>query len=64
MDKTIRRFSSIEEKRPSAIREWQRLPAVMELTLEGYRMKGLVIEDVPRMQRTPVRVKATPGGDW
>lgn len=66
MDKTIRRFR-IEEKRTAAIRDWQKLPAserlkaVMELTLEGYRMKGMVIDGVPRLQRTLVRIKRPPG---
>jgi hypothetical protein len=66
MDKTIKRFGSLDEMKAASIREWQRLPAserfkaVMELTLEGYAMKGLV-KDVPRLQRTLVRVKRPPG---
>lgn len=67
MDKTIRRFRSIDDMRTAAIRDWQKLPAserlkaVMELTLEGYRMKGMVIDGVPRLQRTLVRIKRPPG---
>jgi hypothetical protein len=67
MDKTIRRFGSVDAMRTAAIRDWQRLPAgermkaVTELSLELYRMKGLVKDDIPRLQRTLVRIQRPRG---
>ena len=63
MDKTITHFGSIQATRTAAIRDWQRLPAsermkaVTDLSLELYQMKGLVTDDIPRIQRTLVRIQ-------
>ena len=65
MDRTLRRYESLEAMKRAEYREWQRLPAserfraVMELSLEFYGMKGH--PDVPRLQRTLVRIKRPPG---
>jgi hypothetical protein len=61
MDKTIRKYSNLEEMKADEIREWQRrsaaerMEAVREITLAAYRIKGL-ITDVPRLERTLVRL--------
>lgn len=65
MNKTLRRFR-LDEKKAASLRDWQKVPggerlkAVMDLTLEGYAMKGVVTGDA-RLQRTLVRVKRPPG---
>ena len=62
MDKTIRRYGSLEAMKSAEYADWARLPprermrAVMELTMEFYGLK-----DVPRLHRTLARiVKRTP----
>ena len=65
MDKTLRRYSSLEAMKRAEYPAWQRLPArdrlraVMELTLALYALKGH--SDVPRLQRSLVRIKRPPG---
>jgi hypothetical protein len=65
MDKTLRRYSSHAEMKADEYRAWaamsgrDRLQAVADLTTEAYRLKGL-ITDVPRLQRTLVRVQRPP----
>ncbi|MDE2135856.1 MAG: hypothetical protein KGJ68_00340 [Gammaproteobacteria bacterium] len=65
MDKTITRYRSLEAMKRAEYPAWQRLPAqerlraVMDLTLELYALKGHV--DVPRLQRSLVRIKRPPG---
>jgi hypothetical protein len=65
MDKTIRRYSSLDEMKADEYRYWQsrpvheRIDAVSELTQEQYAMKGAVT-DVPRLQRTLVRLERAP----
>lgn len=65
MDKTIRRYSSFDEMKADEYRYWQsrpvyeRVEAVSELTQEQYAMKGEA-PDVPRFQRTLVRLQREP----
>ena len=62
MDKTIRKYKSLDEMKADEYRYWQSRPvwertdAVSELTQEHYAMKGEA-PDVPRLQRTLVRVE-------
>lgn len=62
MDKGIRRFTSLDDMRAEEYRYWQGVPArermraVWQITLETYRLKG-EIRDVPRLQRTLVRIQ-------
>jgi len=62
MDKTVRRYSSLDEMKADEYRYWQsrpvweRMDAVSELTQEHYTMKGAP-PDVPGLQRTLVRVQ-------
>ena len=65
MDQTIRKYTDpgyFEELRAEEYRYWQsrpvheRVAAVSELTQEQYAMKGEA-PDVPRLQRTLVRVQ-------
>ena len=64
MDKTLRRYSSLDEMKADEYRYWQsrsvreRVEAVSELTQEQYAMKG-VVSNVPRLQRTLVRFERT-----
>ena len=66
MDKTIRRFSSLDEMKAEEYRYWQsvsvaeRMRAVAEITLEAYALKGQS-PDVQRLQRTLVRIQRPPG---
>jgi hypothetical protein len=66
MDKTIKRFHSIDAMKADDIRDWQRLPgserirAVSELTTALYVLKGQS-SNVQRLQRTLVRIKRPPG---
>jgi hypothetical protein len=59
MDKTIRKYTSLDEMKADEYRYWQsrpvheRVAAVSELTEEGYRMKGMG-PDAFRLQRTLV----------
>jgi len=59
MDKSIRKYASLDEMKADEYRYWQsrpvheRIAAVSELTQEHYAMKGAV-SDVPRLQRTLV----------
>jgi len=62
MDKTIRKYTSLDEMKAEEYRYWrsrpvwERMAAVCELTQEHYAMKGAA-PDVPRLQRTLVRVQ-------
>ncbi len=62
MDKSIRKFSSLDAMKAEEYRYWQSVPvreriqAVWDITLESYRLRG-EIQDVPRLQRTLVRVQ-------
>lgn len=62
MDKTIRKYTSLDEMKASEYRYWQsrpvweRMEAVSELTQEHYAIKGAA-PHVPRLQRTLVRVQ-------
>ena len=62
MDKTIRRFASFDAMKADEYRQWQAMPAcarmqaVSDLTANGYAVGGR-IADVPRLQRTLVRLK-------
>jgi hypothetical protein len=62
MDKTIRKYTSLDEMKADEYRYWQsrpvheRMDAVSELTLAMYAMKGAA-PDVPRLQRTLVRIQ-------
>jgi hypothetical protein len=63
MDKTIRKYTSLDEMKADEYRYWQSRPvhervnAVSELTQEQYEMKGI---NVPRLQRTLVRFERAP----
>ena len=65
MDKTLRRYASHAEMKADEYRAWaamsgrERLQAVADITTETYRLKGL-ITDVPRLQRTLIRLQRTP----
>jgi hypothetical protein len=61
MDKTIRRFTSLDEMKRDDYRKWQKLPAVdrlvatAELSIGAYQLKD---PNVPtRLQRTLVRLE-------
>jgi hypothetical protein len=62
MDKTIRKYTDFDEMEADEYRYWQSRPvhertdAVSKLTQEQYAMKGAT-PDVPRLQRTLVRVE-------
>jgi hypothetical protein len=64
MDKTIRKYTSLDEMKADEYRYWQsrpvheRMDAISELTQALYAMKGAV-PDVPRLQRTLVRLQRT-----
>jgi hypothetical protein len=66
MDKTIRKYTDFDEMKADEYRYWQsrpvheRVAAVSELTQEHYALKGKV-PDVPRLQRTLVRLERAPG---
>ena len=62
MDKSIRVFTNPDDMKAEEYRYWQgvsvqeRMSAVWEITLETYRLNG-EIKDVPRLQRTLVRIE-------
>jgi hypothetical protein len=62
MDKTIRKYTSLDEMKADEYLYWQgrpvheRMEAVSELTLDLYAMKGAA-PDVLRLQRTLVRLQ-------
>jgi len=63
MDKTIRKYTSLDEMKADEYRYWQsrpvheRMDAVEELIQTAYALKGWEIEpDVPRLQRPFVRL--------
>ena len=62
VDKTIRKYTSLDEMKADEYRYWQsrpvheRVAAVWELTEIGYKMKGLG-PDAFRLQRTCVRLE-------
>jgi hypothetical protein len=62
MDKSIRKYTSLDEMKADEYRYWQsrpvheRMDAVSELSLAMYAMKGAA-PDVPRLQRTIVRTQ-------
>ena len=62
MDKTIRRYTSLDDMKRDEYREWQRLPAqarihaAAELSIMAHQLKDR--RNVPyRLQRTLVRLK-------
>ncbi|MGI8743428.1 MAG: hypothetical protein ACR2NN_12825 [Bryobacteraceae bacterium] len=62
MDKTIRRYSSLDDMKRDEYRDWQkltaseRLDAAAELSIGAYRLKDP--QNVPeRLQRTLVRLQ-------
>jgi hypothetical protein len=65
MDKTIRKYTDLDEMKADEYRYWQsrpiheRVAAVSELTQEHYALKGEA-SDVPRLQRTLVRFERAP----
>jgi hypothetical protein len=65
MDKTVRKYTDLNEMKADEYRYWQSRPvhervnAVSELTQEHYAMKGTA-PDVPRFQRTLVRLERAP----
>jgi hypothetical protein len=65
MDKTIRKYTNFDDMKADEYRYWQSRPvhervnAVSELTQEQYEMKG-ANPDVPRLQRTLVRLEHAP----
>jgi hypothetical protein len=66
MDKTIKRYRSLDAMKADGIRAWQRVSAgeriraVSALTTVLYALKGQP-PDVQRLQRTLVRIKRPPG---
>lgn len=64
MDKTVRKVTDLEEQDLETFRYWQsrtsseRMNATWELTLEIYRMKGLV-KDGQRLQRSVVHIQCS-----
>lgn len=66
MDKSIKRFSSLEAMKSDEYRVWQRLSgrdrirAVMDLNLDLYALKGHSA-DAPRLQRTVVSLQRRTG---
>lgn len=62
MDKTIRKYKSLDEMKAEEYRYWQsrpvheRMMAVSELSQAMYAMKGVSL-DVHRLQRTLVRLQ-------
>jgi hypothetical protein len=60
MDKTIRKYTSLDEMKADEYRYWQsrpvheRVSAVSEITQEPYARRG-ALPGVPRLQRTLVR---------
>ena len=63
MDKTIRRYSSLEAMKADEYREWQklapheRLAAAAELSIAAYGMKEPSKSVPARLQRTLVRLQ-------
>lgn len=61
VDKTIRRYTSLNAMKAAEYSCWAKMPAsarfqaTAELTTEAYRAKGL-IADVPRIDKTIVRI--------
>jgi hypothetical protein len=62
VDKSIRKFSSINDMKAEELRYWQgvsareRMQAVLDITLQTYRFNG-GLRDVSRLQRTVVRIQ-------
>ena len=62
MDKSIKRYTSLDAMKADEYRYWQgvsaqeRIRAVSEITLEAYALKGRV-ENVQRLQRALVRIQ-------
>lgn len=65
MDKTIRKYVSLDEMKADEYRYWQsrpvheRVAAVSELTEAGYKLKGFQADDF-RLLRTLVHFERTP----
>lgn len=65
MDKTIRKYTDLDEMKADEYRYWQsrpiheRVAAVGELTEEGYRLKGFRPDDF-RLQRSLVHFERAP----
>jgi hypothetical protein len=64
MDKSIRRFSSLDEMKAEEYRYWQgvsareRIQAVSDITRDAYALKGQ-LPSVQRLQRTLIRIQRT-----
>jgi hypothetical protein len=64
MDKSIRRFSSLDEMKAEEYRFWQgvsareRMQAVSDITRDAYALKGQ-LPSVQRLQRTLIRIQRT-----
>ena len=63
MDKTIRKYTSLDEMKADEYRYWQsrpvheRMDAVEEMIRTAYELKGWeMVPDVPRLQRPFVRL--------
>ena len=67
MDKTIRKYTDFDEIKADEYREWQALPgyerlnAIVELSLAGYQLKELTRDVQPRLQRTLVHLQRPQG---
>lgn len=65
MDKSVTRYADLEAMKSAEYQAWQRVPArerlraVMDLTLALYALQGY--PDVPRLQRSLVRIKRPRG---
>jgi len=65
MDKSVRKFASFDELKDEEYRYWQgvspsaRFAAVFELSVDAYRMKGIVA-DGQELKRTLVRFERPP----
>jgi hypothetical protein len=67
MDKTIRKYTSLEAMKTDELREWQRLPgyerlnAAFELSVAAYQIKGPEGYARPQFQRTLVHLRRPEG---
>jgi hypothetical protein len=66
MDKTVRKYASLDAMKEAEYRDWQgrpaheRMSAVAEITLAAYRMKEPAL-NVRRLQRTLVHLQCPEG---
>ena len=67
MDKTIRKYTSLDAMKAAELRDWQRLSglerldAAAELSVAAYQMKGSEGDVQPRLQRTLVHLRRPQG---